>query len=172
MEGRRGNEEGRPPAYLVALVRHVEDLRDDTHGGVAERGQKEALFVQAADWLAPVAMGVLEELDAVALLSTGQVADSGMEREDDGTLARSWTLSWPEQRDRGLEPVTLRAWFGGGSHHPHVRAATVHDWPLNVYEESDARDLLPVLRSAVAADVHHLVFQSDWRIIPAAGHRG
>ncbi|WP_344041807.1 hypothetical protein [Nocardioides panacihumi] len=162
----------RVPAYLVALVRHVEDLRDGTHGGADERGDKEAVFVRAADWLAPVAVGVLEEVDATLLLSTGEVADTGLVHEDDGTLARSWTLSWPEQRDRGLEPVTLRVWFGGGFHHPHLRGATVHDWPLNVDEEGEARDLLPLLRSAVAADVHHLVFQSDWRLIPAVGRRG
>jgi hypothetical protein len=63
--------------------------------------------------------------------------------------------------------VTLTAWFGGGFHHPHLRGATVHDWPLNVYDAQDARDLLPVLQGVVTADLHNLVFQADWRIIPA-----
>jgi hypothetical protein len=156
------------PAHLLALRRHVEDLRDGTHGGAEPRAEKEALFEHSADWLAPVALGVLEETDDVLLLSTGDLADSGMQREDDGTLAREWTLSWPEQRQRGIAPVTLRAWFGSGFHHPHLRGATVHDWPLNIYAESDAADLLPVLRSVVAADLHNLVFQADWRIVPAA----
>lgn len=158
------------PPHLVALLRHVEDLRDGTHGGAGPRGDKEALFERAAAWLAPVARQVLEEVDDVLLLSTGSIADSGMDREDDGTLARSWTLTWPEQRERGLAPVTLRAWFGGGFHHPHLRGATVHDWPLNVYAEDDALELLPVLRSVAAADLHNLVFQADWRIIPASRH--
>jgi len=43
----------------------------------------------------------------------------------------------------------------------------VHDWPLNVFDESDAAAQLPVLRAVVAADVHNLVFQADYRIIPA-----
>jgi hypothetical protein len=44
----------------------------------------------------------------------------------------------------------------------------VHDWPLNVYAEQDALDLLPMLRSIVVADLHNLVFQADWRIVPSA----
>jgi hypothetical protein len=156
------------PAHLVAVQRHVEDLRDGTHGGAEPRSDKETLFEQASEWLAPVATRVLAEVDDVLLLSTGEIEDSGLQREADRTVARTWTLSWPEQRQRGIAPVTLRAWFGGGFHHPHLRGATVHDWPLNVYAEQDALDLLPVLRSVVAADLHNLVFEADWRIIPSA----
>lgn len=159
------------PAHLLALLRHVEDLRDGTHGGVEARGDKEVLFARAVDWLAPVARQVLDEVDEALLLFSGEVADSGLQREDDGTLFRSWTLSWPEQRQRGVAPVTLRAWFGHAFHHPHLRGATVHDWPLNVYTEDDALQLLPILRSVVAADLHNAVFEADWRIIPTARAR-
>jgi hypothetical protein len=158
----------RAPAHLLALLRHVEDLRDGTHGGAEARADKEAVFVRGVDWLAPVARRVLQEVNEVVLLSTGGIADSELQREKDGTLVRSWTLGWPEQAERGVAPVTLRAWFGSGFHHPHLRGATVHDWPLNVYAEDDASDLLPVLRGIVAADVHNLVFEADWRIIPSA----
>jgi hypothetical protein len=156
------------PAHLLALLRHVEDLRDGTHGGAGARADKEAVFVRAVDWLAPVARRVLEEVDEMVLLSSGQIADSEVQREKDGTLSRSWTLGWPEQAERGVAPVTLRAWFGSGFHHPHVRGATVHDWPLNVYDANDALDLVPVLRGIVTADLHNLVFEADWRIIPWA----
>lgn len=156
------------PTHLRGLMRHVEDLRDGTHGGAEPREEKEALFARAAQWLAPVAQQVLAEVDDVLLLGGGSSADTGLAREPDGTLARTWTLGWPEQRDRDLPPLTLRAWFGGGFHHPHLRGATVHDWPLNVYAEQDAVDLLPVLRSIVVADLHNLVFEADWRIVPAA----
>jgi hypothetical protein len=156
------------PVHLLALQRHVEDLRDRTHGGAEPRAEKEALFGRAVEWLAPVVEDVLGEVDEVLLLSTGQVSDTGLQRESDDTLARTWTLGWPEQDQRGIAPVTVRAWFGGGFHHPHLRGATVHDWPLNVYAEDDARDLLPVLRSVVVADLHNLVFEADWRIIPSA----
>lgn len=160
------------PAHLVAIMRHVEDLRDGTHGGVGSRGDKEELFGRAVEWLTPVAQEVLDEANEVVLLGTGAVADSGLRRDDEGTLLRSWTLGWPQQAERRLAPVSLTAWFGSGFHHPHLRGATVHDWPLNLYAEPDAVELLPVLRSVITADLHNLVFQADWRIIPAALARG
>jgi hypothetical protein len=43
----------------------------------------------------------------------------------------------------------------------------VHDWPLNVFTVSDAADQLPILRAITTADLHNLVFQADYRIIPA-----
>jgi hypothetical protein len=160
------------PPHLLGLLRHVEDLRDGTHGGVEPRADKETLFARAVDWLTPVAERVLREVDEVLLLSTGTISDTGLEREDDGSLVRAWTLSWPEQRDRDIPPVTLRAWFGSGFHHPHLRGSTVHDWPLNLYAPGDADDIATVLRAVVAADVHNLVFQADWRIVPAAVRGG
>ena len=81
---------------------------------------------------------------------------------------RPCSAFWEWLAPSGIAPVTLRAWFGGGFHHPHLRGATVHDWPLNIYAEPDAQDLLPVLRAVVAADLHNLVFEADWRIVPSA----
>jgi hypothetical protein len=155
------------PAHLVALRRHSEDLRDRTHGGVVTRGDKEQLFEHALELLDPVARQALAEADEHLLEGTGEILDSGVHRDGDGTLSRTWSLTWPEQRDRGISPVELITWFGGAFHHPHLRGATVRDWAFNVYAESDARDLLPVLRAVVAADVHNLIFLADWRIIPA-----
>jgi hypothetical protein len=155
------------PAHLVALRRHCEDLRDGTHLGVAARADKERLFGRTVELLDPVARQALAEVDEFLFERTGEIRDDGLDRTGDGTVSRSWRLSWPEQRERGIAPVTLTAWFGGGFHHPHLRGATVHDWALNVYDEADARELLPVLRAIVAADVHNLIFQADWRIVPA-----
>jgi hypothetical protein len=64
-------------------------------------------------------------------------------------------------------PVTLYAYYGIGFLHPHLRGATVRDWPLNVFTIHDATDLLPVMRAIATSDLHNLVFQSDYRIIPA-----
>jgi hypothetical protein len=61
----------------------------------------------------------------------------------------------------------LHAYFGAGFHHPHLRGATVGDWPLNVFSVQDATDQLPILRAIATTDLHNLVFQSDYRIIPA-----
>jgi hypothetical protein len=153
--------------HLVALRRHAEDLRDGTHGGAGPRTEKERLFGRAVELLDPIARQALQEVNDALLEGSGEIGDAGMQRSTDGSLTREWTLSWPEQRDRGIAPVTISAWFGGGFHHPHLRGATVHDWALNVYDETDARAVLPMLRGIVAADVHNLIFQADWRIIPA-----
>jgi hypothetical protein len=44
---------------------------------------------------------------------------------------------------------------------------TVGDWPLNVFDEGQAAAELRVLRAVASADLHNLVFQRDYRIIPA-----
>jgi hypothetical protein len=40
-------------------------------------------------------------------------------------------------------------------------------WPLNIFNDNDAATELPTLRSIAAANLHNLVFQRDFRIIPA-----
>ncbi len=155
------------PAYITSLVRHFEDLRDGTHGGSATRKDKEAHFKKAVLLLAPVARQVLTEMNARLLLDTGQLTETGLRRTADGGLDASWTLSWPEQRAVGIEPIMLQAYFGGGFHHPHLRGTTVGDWPLNVLSDEDAAAELPILRAIASSDLHNLVFSADYRIVPA-----
>ena len=152
-------------SHLTALIRHCEDLRDGVHGGAEARVEKERLFERTIELLAPIARQALEEANQRLLLGSGSIDESGFVRGDG--VSSTWSLTWPEQRERGISPVTIKAWFGSGFHHPHLRGSTVHDWPLNVFDESDARAQLPILRAVVAADVHNLVFQADYRIIPA-----
>jgi hypothetical protein len=59
------------------------------------------------------------------------------------------------------------AYYGIGFHHPHVRGATVGDWPLNIFTRSDAADQLHLLRAITGAELHNLVFKADYRIVPA-----
>ena len=61
----------------------------------------------------------------------------------------------------------LQAYFGGGFHHPHLRGATVHDWPLNVFNEEDAAAQISILRAIASSDLHNLVYRADYRIVPA-----
>jgi hypothetical protein len=156
-----------PPAHLTALLGHFDDLRDGTHGGSVSRQDKEAHFAHAVELLAPLARQALDEVNAHLLLDTGRVVATGLRRDNDGGLSASWELAWPEQQAAGLAPVTLLAYYGIGFHHPHLRGATVGDWPLNVFTPRDASDQLPMLRAIVTADLHNLVFQADYRIIPA-----
>ena len=154
------------PAYITSLIRHFEDLRDGTHGGSASREDKEAHFGRAVELLTPVARQVLNEMNMKLLCDTGQLTESGLRRTPDGALDASWALSWPEQQAAGIEPIVLRAYFGGGFHHPHLRGTTVHDWPLNVFSEEDAAAQLSILRAIASSDLHNLVYLSDYRIVP------
>jgi hypothetical protein len=155
------------PAYLGALRRHFADLRDGRHGGVAGRRDKEALFADTVRLLDPVARQALAEVNEVLLLGSGTVAASGLvSRPGTGPLAQ-WSLGWPEQQRAGIQPVLIQAHFGTGFHHPHLRGGTVSDWPLNVFSPAQAAAELPTLRAIIAADLHNLVFQADYRIIPA-----
>jgi hypothetical protein len=155
------------PAHARALIRHFVDLRDNTHGGSTGRHDKEDHFARAVELLNPVASQVLRETNAFLLLESGRVAGTGLQRTSDGGLVASWALSWPEQSSVGVSPVVLMAYYGIGFHHPHLRGATVGDWPLNIFSRSDADDQLHTLRAIASAELHNLVFQADYRIIPA-----
>jgi hypothetical protein len=127
---------------------------------------KERLFTAAVALLDPHARQLLEEINADLLLSTGEVTATGVRRRRGGAEA-IWALSWPEQRAAGISPVIIRAYYGAGAHHPHLQGGTVGDWPLNVFDGKQAAAELPVLRAVASADLHNLVFQRDYRIIPA-----
>jgi hypothetical protein len=58
-------------------------------------------------------------------------------------------------------------YYGNSFHHPHLHGTTVQDWPLNIFDRAEAEAQLPVLRAIAAADLHNLVFHSDFRIITA-----
>jgi hypothetical protein len=117
--------------------------------------------------LAPFARQVLTEVNTTLLLDTGQITETGLLRTGDGGLSASWALSWPEQRASRVQPIVLQAHFGRGFHHPHVRGTTVHDWPLNVFTDEDAAAQLFILRAIASSDLHNLVYQADFRIVPA-----
>ncbi|MFC5834164.1 hypothetical protein [Nonomuraea insulae] len=156
-----------PPASLEALVRHFVDLRDGTHAGHATRQGKERAFGQAVGLLDAPARQVLAEFDRHLLLGAGTIEATGLRADAAGGSFATWSLSWPAQRAAGIAPITLTAHFGAGFHHPHLRGATVREWPLNVTDAQHAAELVPVLRAIAAADLHNLVFQRDWRIVPA-----
>jgi len=152
--------------YTSELLCHFADLRDSTHGGASSRQGKEHLFTAAVALLDPHARQPLQEINTDLLLSTGEVTATGVRRRRDGVEA-IWTLSWPEQQAAGINPIVIRAYYSAGAHHPHLQAGTVGDWPLNVFDEEQAAAQLPTLRAMASADLHNLVFQRDYRIIPA-----
>jgi hypothetical protein len=157
------------PEYTRTLLSHFADLRDGTHGGATSRRDKERRFTEAVALLDPDARQALEEIDAGLLLDTGDMTTTGVRRTATGGLDAVWALAWPEQRAARIEPIVIRAYFGIGSPHPHLRGGTVGDWPLNVFDDEQAAAELPTLRTIAAAEIHNLVFQTggDYRIIPA-----
>ncbi len=151
---------------MVGLLRHFADLRDGTHGGAASRQDKERLFAAAVALLDPHARRPLDEINTDLVLGTGDVTATGVRRGQGGVEA-IWALSWPEQRAAGINPIAIRAYYSAGAHHPHLQAGTAGDWPLNVFDEKQAAAELPTLRAMASTDLHNLVFQRDYRIIPA-----
>src|SRR5207248_3588766 len=93
------------PGYITSLIRHFADLRGGTHGGSANRKDKEAHFEKAVQLLAPIARQVLTEINTSLLLDTGQLTETGLRRTGDGGLTASWALSWPEQQTAGVETI-------------------------------------------------------------------
>ena len=142
--------------YTSELLRHFADLRDGTHGGAISRQDKERLFTAAIAHCSIPTLGS----------HSGEVTATGVRRRRDGVEA-IWALSWPEQQAAGINPIIISAYYSAGAHHPHLQAGTVGDWPLNVFDEKQAAAQLPTLRAMASADLHNLVFQSDYRIIPA-----
>jgi hypothetical protein len=155
------------PAYTAELLCHFADLRDGTHGDATSRRDKEQLFTEAVSLLDPYARQALNEINAHLLLGTGEVTATGLRSLAGGGVHSVWTLSWPEQRATGINPIVIDAFYGSGFHHPHLRGGSVGDWPLNVFTQEQAAEELPTLRAIAAADLHNLVFQSDYRIVPA-----
>ncbi len=157
---------GPRPEYTAGLLRHFADLRDGTHGGASSRRDKERLFAEAVALLDPQARQVLDEINTYLLLDEGEVTATGVRPHHAGVEA-VWALSWPAQQAAGINPIIIRAYYSAGAHHPHLQGGTVGDWPLNVFDEEQAAAELPTLRAVASADVHNLVFQRDYRIIPA-----
>lgn len=155
------------PAYTAELLRHFADLRDGTHGDATSRRDKEQLFTEAVSLLDPYARQALNEINAHLLLGIGEVTATGLRSLAGGGVHSVWTLSWPEQRATGINPIVIDAFYGSGFHHPHLRGGSVGDWPLNVFTQEQAAEELPTLRAIATADLHNLVFQSDYRIVPA-----
>ena len=155
------------PRATSALLRHFADLRDGTHGGARSQSDKERLFAAAVPLVDPYAQQALDEINADLLLGTGEVAATGVRRSTDGGIDAVWTLSWPEQQAAGINPIIIRAFYSAGAHHPHLRAGTVGDWPLNVFDEKQAATQLPTLHTITSTNLHNLIFQRNYRIIPA-----
>ncbi len=59
------------------LLRHLQDLRTGTYEGGKSRSAKEDLYRKGIELLAPIAVSILEEANALFLNGTGEVQVMG-----------------------------------------------------------------------------------------------
>jgi hypothetical protein len=67
------------PDHITALLHHFADLRDDTHGGAADRSGKERVFEAAVPLIDRCARQSLAEINAGLLGGTGEVGGTGFQ---------------------------------------------------------------------------------------------
>jgi hypothetical protein len=151
------------------LFRHLDDLRTDSYEGAGPRSQRDDVFRLATELLDPVVTAVLEEVDARLLDGTGEVGHAPAASDGSGGLAARWSLSWPAQRERGVDPVEVVAWYGAAFTHGHLSGSSLGHWPLQVTSTADAARQDPIVRAIVEAELHQRVFDAkgDWRVITA-----
>src|SRR5439155_9754527 len=162
--------------------RHVRDLVTRTYEGASERSAREEIYRRAFELTTPVAVRVLERIDAVYLGGTGTVSVSDPRDDGEGGLVASWDLTWPlleQARSRfsgePLPPVQLFAMFPRDFTHPHLALFDIGRprrwiacWPFQVTSPDDAERQEVVLWTIAEAEVHDRTFVGDlnWRLLP------
>jgi hypothetical protein len=149
------------------LFRHLDDLRTDSYEGAGPRAERNDVFRRATELLDPVVTAILDEVNARLLDGTGTVTHAPAASDGSGGLAARWTLSWPAQVERGVDPVEVVAWYGAAFSHGHLSGASLGHWPLQVTSAADAARQDPIVRAIVEAELHQRVFDAkgDWRLL-------
>src|SRR5438128_3341502 len=166
--------------WIDGIERHLEELKGNAYEG-ASGADRHALYVAAFELLTPVAVDVLQQMNAALLQGTGEVSVRAPGPDRSGGSIGSWLLTWPElststSRFTGerLHPVTISAVFPPGFTHPHLvaggpvdpLAASLAAWPMQVTSSQDAEQHRAVLWAIATAEVHDRIYQSSWRVIP------
>jgi hypothetical protein len=165
--------------WIDGIQRHLEDLRENAYEG-ASGAARHAHYVAAFELLTPVALDVLQQINAALLRGSGDASVRAPGSDGSGGQIGSWLLTWPElsqssSRFTGnqLQPVTISAVFPAGFTHPHLvaggpvdpRAISLAAWPMQVTSSEDAEAQRPVLWAIATAEVHDRIYQSSWRLI-------
>lgn len=170
----------RTSVWIDGIRRHLEDLKEDAYEG-ASGADRHARYVAAFELLTPIAVDVLQQVNASLLRGTGDVSVRAVGPDGYGGQIGSWLLTWPELSEsssrmtaKPLQPVTIGAVFPPGFTHSHLvaggpvdpRVASLVAWPMQVTSREDAEQQGPVLWAIATAEVHDRIYQSSWRIIP------
>jgi len=173
-------ETERTSVWIDAIERHLEDLRENAYEG-ASGVDRQGRYVAAFELLTPVALDVLQQINAAILRGNGDVSVRAPGPDGNGGHIGSWLLTWPELAEassrltrKALQPVTISAVFPSGFTHPHLvaggpvnpRATSLAAWPMQVTSAQDAQEQRPVLWAIATAEVHDRIYQSSWRVVP------
>lgn len=161
--------------------RHVDDLVVRRYEGADERVDRDRVFLDAFDLCTPVAVRVLEQIDAVLLGGTASIATRRPEPDGAGGLLGGWELTWPlleQARNRftgqPLPPARITAMYPDGFTHGHLALYDIGEprrsvaaWPLQVTSPEDAERQEPILWAIAEAEVHERTFAGDlnWRLL-------
>src|ERR1700686_4402599 len=142
----------RTSVWLDGIQRHLEDLKEDAYEG-ASGAARYARYVAAFELLTPIAVDVLQQVNASLLRGNGDVSVRAPGPDGTGGQIGSWLLTWPELSEsssrftgKRLQPVTITAVFPPGFTHPHLvaggpvdpRAAWLAAWPMQGRKPEDA----------------------------------
>jgi len=170
----------RTVVWIDGIERHLEDLRGNAYEG-ASGADRYPLYIAAFKLLTPIALDVLQQVNASLLRGTGDASVREPGPDGNGGQIGSWLLTWPELAEatsrltgKELEPVTISAVFPPGFTHPHLvaggpvapLAASLAAWPMQVTSPEDAEHHRPVLWAIATAEVHDRIYQSSWKVIP------
>jgi hypothetical protein len=173
-------ETERTSVWIDGIERHLEDLKQNVYEG-ASGAARHARYMAAFELLTPVALDVLQQINAALLRGSGDVSVRAPGSDGSGGQIGSWLLTWPELSEsssrftgKRLQPVTISAVFPPGFTHPHLvaggpvdpRAASLAAWPMQVTKPEDAELQRPVLWAIAIAEVHDRIYQSSWQVIP------
>ncbi len=81
--------------WIDGIRRHLEDLKEDAYEG-ASGVARHAHYVAAFELLTPIAVDVLQQVNASLLRGTGDVSVRAPGSDGYGGEIGSWLLTWPE----------------------------------------------------------------------------
>src|SRR2546421_7329833 len=119
--------------WVDGIRRHLKDLQEDMYEG-ASGAERKARYVNAFELLTPVALDVLQEVNASLLRGSGDVSVGSPRPDGHSGLIGWWQLTWPELAEASnrmngttLPPVMVSAIFPAGFTHPHLVAGGAVD---------------------------------------------
>src|SRR4029077_11470160 len=81
--------------WIDGIERHLEDLRGNAYEG-ASGADRSAIYIAAFELLTPVALDVLQQVNASLLRGTGDLSVRAPGPDGNGGQIGSWLLTWPE----------------------------------------------------------------------------